>query len=326
MVAPKRRPNRPFVWIAIYAVVIATVFLIRGQLERPGTGLRFSTESDTVTTITLAGLELAPDLMPQLIKKYHDLYPKLHVIPEDGGTVRALEALANRRAQVGLLYRLPTPEERALVRSAVDDTVLCFPIALGGVAVLVNGLSGVESFSMDDLRRLARDEADPRFDRLYAPDPNQGLWDAFRIGLGVYDDSAPDNAYGRITFLKDEAAVIEAVLADPRGLGIASTLSLPDSLPEFAGGRSVRAVPVLPDTGLVPVEPGYEQIGYGEYPLYHYLYVACLANGSIRGSMFVTHLTSDRGQRHVERAGYLPARQSIRQIYLTRHPLGGKSN
>jgi ABC-type phosphate transport system substrate-binding protein len=331
MVAPKRRPNRPFVWVAIYAVVIAAVFLIRGQLERPGTGLRFFTESDTVTTITLAGRELAPDLMPQIIKKYHDLYPKLHVVPEDGGTVRALEALANRRAQVGLLYRLPTPEERALVRSAVDDTVVCFPIALGGVAVLANGLSGVESFSMDDLRRLARDEADPRFDRLYAPDPNQGLWDAFRIRLGVYDESERHAAdattvYERITFLKDEAAVIEAVLADPRGLGIGSTLSLPDSLPEFADGRAVRAVPVLPDTGLVPVEPGYEQIGYGEYPLYHYLYVACLANGSIRGSMFVTHLTSDRGQRHVERAGYLPARQSIRQIYLTRHPLGSKSN
>jgi ABC-type phosphate transport system substrate-binding protein len=331
MVAPKRRPNRPFVWVAFYAAVIAAVFVIRGQMERPGTGLRFSAESDTVKTITLAGLELAPDLVPQIIKKYQDLYPQLHVIPEDGGTVRALEALANRRAAVGLLYRLPTRDERALVRAAVNDTVLCFPVALGGVAILANALSGVESFAMDDLRRLARDEADPRFDRLYAPDPNQGLWDAFRISLGVYEEAArlPASAtpeYERITFLKDEAAVIEAVLADPRGLGIASTLSMPDSLPEFADGRAVRAVPVLPDTGLVPVEPGYEQIGYGEYPLYHYLYVACLGNGSTRGSMFVTHLTSDRGQRHVERAGYLPARQSIRQIYLTRHPLGSKSN
>ena len=331
MVASKRRPNRPFVWVAFYAAVIAAVFVIRGQMERPGTGLRFSAESDTVTTITLAGLELAPDLMPQIIDKYHDLYPRLRVVPEDGGTVRALEALANQRAAVGLLYRLPTPEERALVRAAVDDTVLCFPVALGGVAVLANAFSGVESLAMDELRRLARDEADPRFDRLYAPDPNQGLWDAFRISLNVFDETSgrPTNAIPeleRVTFLKDEAAVIEAVLADPRGLGIASTLSMPDSLPQFADGRAVRTVPVLPDTGLVPIEPGYEQIGYGEYPLYHYLYIACLANGSIRGSMFVTHLTSDRGQRHVERAGFLPARQSVRQIYLTRHPLGSKTN
>jgi len=331
MEASKRRPSRLFVWVAFYTIVIAAVFLIRGQRERPGLGLQLPSESDTVTTITAVGRELAPDLLPILIGKYHELYPKLHVLLEDGGTVRALEHLANRRAQVGFLYRLPTPEERAIVRSAVGDSVLCFPIALGGVVVLANSLSGVESLAMHDLRRIARDEMDERFDRLYAPDPNQGLWDAFRQGLDVAEDvtrttgdGAPELAH--ITFLKDENAVLEAVLADPRGLGLASTLSLPDSLPDLGGGRAVFAVPVLPDTGLAPVAPGYEQIGYGEYPLYHYLYVACLAHGSVRASMFVTHLTSDRGQRHVERADYLPARQAIRQIYLTRKPLGSKSN
>lgn len=329
MEASKRRPNRPFRWVAFYTIVIAAVFVIRGQLERPGIGLRLPAESDTVTTITAVGRELAPDLMPRIIDKYHELYPELHVRLEDGGTVRALEGIANRRAEVGLLYRLPTPEERAIVRSAVGDSVLCFPIALGGVVILANTLSNVESLTMDDLRRISRDEPDARFDHLYAPDPNQGLWDAFRIALGVARETTSANVaneFERIIFLKDEADVLEAVLADPRGLGIASTLSLPDSLPEFDAGRAVRAVAVLPDTGLVAIEPGYEQIGYGEYPLYHYLYLACLANGSPRGAMFVTYLTSDRGQRHVERAGFLPARQTVRQIYLTRHPLGSKSN
>ena len=116
MAAPNRWPRRFFGWFAFYVLVIATVFIIRGQQERPGLGLRLPSESDTVTTITAAGRELAPDLMTELIDKYQDLYPKLHVILEDGGTVRALEELANRRAQVGLLYRLPTQEERRLVR------------------------------------------------------------------------------------------------------------------------------------------------------------------------------------------------------------------
>jgi ABC-type phosphate transport system substrate-binding protein len=331
MEAPKRRPTRLFAWVAVYALVIAAVFVIRGQQQRPGLGIRLPSESDTVTTITAAGRELAPDLMQQLVDSYHEFYPKFHVLLADGGTVRALEQLANRRAQVGFLDRLPTADERRIVYSVVGDSVLCFPIALGGIAILTNSLGGVESVAMTELRHLARDKADPRFDRLYAPDPNQGLWDAFRQGLDVSEDvartvagAAPELAH--ITFLKDETAVIEAVLADPRGIGIASTLTLPDSLPELSGTRAVRAVAVLPDTGLVPVAPGYEQIGYGEYPLYHYLYVACLAHGSVRASMFVTHLTSDRGQRHVERAGYLPARQVMRQIYLSRRPLGAKTN
>ena len=331
MVVPKRRPTRLFAWVAFYTLVIAAVFLIRGQREHPGLGLRLPSESDTVTTITAAGRELAPDLMPQLIDKYEEFYPKFHVLLEDGGTVRALEHLANRRAQVGLLYRLPTPDEQRIVYNAVQDSVLSFPIALGGIAILTNSLGGVESIAMTELRALARDQADPRIDRLYAPDPNQGLWDAFRQSLAVSEDVARPQAgvapeLAHITFLKDEAAVIEAVLADPRGVGIASTLTMPDSLPVLADARAVRAVPVYPDTGLVPVAPDYERIGYGEYPLYHYLYVACLAHGSVRASMFVTHLTSDRGQRHVERAGYLPARQVMRQIYISRRPLGAKTN
>jgi ABC-type phosphate transport system substrate-binding protein len=313
-----RRPPRLFARVAFFAAVLAIVFLIRGQSVQRGLGLRFSTESDTVKTITLVGLELAPGLIPPLVEGYHREFPDLHVLTREGGTVRALEALANRQAAVGLLYRPPTRAEQALVKSAVNDTVVCYPIALGGIALLGNPSSGPTALAMDDLRRFVRGERDARFDRLYAPDPNQGLWDAFRGGLGVaLDEQAPEGA----TFLADEAAVVQAVAADPRGIGIASTLTLPDS----AGMRGVRVLAVRPDTAAVAVKPGYEQVGYGEYPLYHYLYVGCLNDGSVRGAMFVTFLTGDRGQRQVERAGFLPARQTWRPISLTRHPLDGSN-
>jgi len=118
--------------------------------------------------------------------------------------------------------------------------------------------------------------------------------------------------------LQDEPAVIQAVANDPDALGIGSTLSLPDTL----SGYGVRFVRILPDTGSVAVGPEYERIGYGEYPLHHYLYAACLANGSVRAAMFVTHLTSDRGQRQIERTGVLPARQTVWPIVLTRRPVG----
>ena len=314
----RRRPPRLFVRVAFYAAVVAVVFLIRGQSAQRGLGFRLPTESDTVKTITLVGLELAPGLIPPLVQGYHREFPDLHVLTRDGGTVRALEALANRQAAVGLLYRPPTRAEQALVKSAVNDTVVYYPIALGGVALLGNPSSGLDALAMDDLRRFLRGESDARFDRLYAPDPNQGLWDAFRAGLGVaLDEPAPATA----TFLVDEAAVLQAVAADPRSVGIGSTLTLPDS----AEIHGVRVLAVRPDAAAVAVKPGYEQVGYGEYPLYHYLYVGCLKDGSVRGAMFVTFLTGDRGQRQVERAGFLPARQTWRPISLTRHPLGSSN-
>ena len=131
----RRRPSRLFVRVAFYAAVVAVVFLIRGQSAQRGVGFRLSTESDTVKTITLVGLELAPELVPALVRIPAE-FPGLHVHAQDGGTARALEALANRRAAVGLMYRPPTRDEQAIVMSAVNDSVLYFPVALGGIVVL----------------------------------------------------------------------------------------------------------------------------------------------------------------------------------------------
>jgi len=292
------------------------VFVLRGQQAQRGIGFRLPNESDTVTTIKLVGRELAPNVVARMVANYEREYPKLHVVVGDGGSVRALEAIANRQAGVGLLYRPPTADEQKLIKSAVGDTVVYFPIALGGIAAVANVTLPADSVALDDLRGILRNEPADGIEMLYAPDPNQGLWGAFLEELG-YGEGSVETA--RVTFLKDETQVLEAVAADPASIGIASTMTLPDTL----GVLGLRTLRVLPDTGSVAFEPGYEQIGYGEYPLYHYLYAACLSNGSIRAAMFVSHLTSDRGQRQVERAGVLPARQTMRQIYLTRKPVGG---
>ena len=318
----RHRPSWLLARVAFYLLVVVVIFMLRGpgfKQTGGGVGFRFSTESDTVKTITLAGLELAPDLIPVLIDGYEFRFPELHVRTMEGGTARALEALVNRRAAVALLYRPPTREEKALVLSAVNDSVLYFPVALGGIDVLANDRSGLDSLAQNDLRRAMRGEALAGVEHVYAPDPNQGLWDAFRSCLGI---AAHAPVPPTVTFLKDEAAVVEAVIADPRGIGIASTLSLPDTV--LSSG--VHAVLVRADDKTAAVPPEYSRIGYGDYPLFHYLYAACLANGSVRGAMFVTHLTSDRGQRQVERAGLLPARQTARAIVITRHPLGGNGS
>jgi ABC-type phosphate transport system substrate-binding protein len=136
--------------------VVATVFLIRGQNAQRGLGFRFPTESDTVKTITLVGQELAPGLIPRLLQGYHREFPALRVLARDGGTVRALEALANQAAAVGLLYRPPTRAEQELVKAAINDTVVYYPIALGGIALLSNPSSSVESLAMSDARSWRR--------------------------------------------------------------------------------------------------------------------------------------------------------------------------
>ena len=182
------------------------------------------------------------------------------------------------------------------------------------IALTPGADAAADSLSLEELRALATGSPTARFDRLFVADPNLGLWDAARSQLGIASMEQPR----QVIFLENEAAVLGAVAADPRAAGLASSLSLPRDLASLG----TRALALRPDAAGPAADPGYEEIAYGEYPLHHHLLAACRARGSIQGTMFVTHLTSDRGQRQVERAGFLPARQTLREVVITRDPIG----
>jgi phosphate transport system substrate-binding protein len=296
-------------------VAAAAFLFIRGFGPRSGSP-PFSPFSTIDSSLTVTGLDLAPDLIHDLLNAYAEDYPRLTIHLKGGGTTQGLEALANKRAQVAFLSRPPTRAEQDLFRSAGKDTALWFPVAVGGMVLVRNAASPVESLSLDAIQGLVRGAGDPRVGHFYVPDPNLGLWDALRERLHA-TGNAGERPSG-VVFLESEAAVLDAVRADPSSLGLASSLTLPKTLPGLA------------TVALVSVTGGAEQptddaIAYSRYPLHHYLYVASTPYGDIQGSMFVTYLTSDRGQRRLERAGWLPARQVLREIYLTTHPLGGRS-
>lgn len=316
------RPTGRLVWllfrIVVYLGIVVALFLTRGAGHRSGWSGWLPAFPGRDSSLAIGGQDLAPGLVRQLVAEYRRDYPQLRIDLAGGGTAQGLEALANARADVAFLIRPPAPREQELLRSAGRDTLLWFPVALGGIVVLGGEASAVESLRVEDLRRfVAGAGSGGAFDRLYVPDPNSGLWEVFLDRVGLPADTLRRS---QVIFLGDEAAVQAAVAADGRSLGLASSLSL-------AGAGDLRnpgvnMVPVAPAGGGPAMAPGYENIGYGRYPLYHYLYAACRPEGGVSGTMFVTHLTSDRGQRQVERAGQLPARQVLREIYLTTHPVG----
>lgn len=298
--------------VAIYVVVIAVLFLVRGGMDWNRL-LSLVPGAAPDSTLSLAGADLAPDLVARIADHVHRDDPDLRIDVAGGGTAQALEALINRRSDVAFLCRPPTAAEQDLFRSTDGDTALWYPIALGGL-VLLAGESAPDSLTTARLGDFLRRGADPGFDRLYAADPNLGLWDAFTRALGAPGAAPPE----RVIFLAGEEAVIEAVLADPRSLGLASSLSLP----RYPARPEVRRVLIRSGAGRW-FPPTYEAIGSGEYPLHHRLYVACLQGAAPPGSRFVTHVVSARGQRQIERAGFLPARRVSREVVLTRNAPGG---
>ncbi|MBU0743471.1 substrate-binding domain-containing protein, partial [bacterium] len=173
--------------LTVYVAAIAMLLVVRG-----GVGWQRLRDilggQDAVPSLVVAGRDLAPGLVDVLADGYRSDYPDLAVIVLGGGTNQALEDLINRRADVAFMYRMPTEDERQLFRDADGDTATVLPVALGGIVLLAP--AGVESPA------TTRGELIARFSRggpgippaLYAPDPNDGLWAAFRRAL---DPDAP---------------------------------------------------------------------------------------------------------------------------------------
>lgn len=302
--------------VTVYITVIAILYVNRGgnPWRRLTDSLRSRPQGDP--TLTIAGRDLAPVLIDRLIAFYRQEYPDLTISVTGGGTNQALEDLLNDRASAAFLYRPPSAQEMELFRSLDGDTAIVVPVAVGAVILAAGSETDAGPLTIDELKSLLTEQAPARCERIYVPDPNEGLWDTLRASLGL--DGAPPPS---VVFLADATAVLDAVGQDPRAWGLVSSLNAPiDSDVQPPAG--VRIVSLVDRTGNEPALPTYENVANGAYPLHHRLYLACRENGDREGGKFLTHLASARGLRQVERSGVIPDRQVLREIHLTTTPLG----
>lgn len=344
-------PRRRFwllVRVAIYLAVIAGLILTRGGVPWKRFVAALKGAGDPDPTLTIAGRDLAPPLLERLAVQYQHDYPQLTVELLPGGTNQALEALLAQQADVAFAYRPLTAAEQALFREADGDTAIVAAVALGGLALLEHAAAEdtpgaiTTTLTVAELREALAAlaaapaqaaEPDPALapfcTRLYVCDPNEGSWDALFVTLDLSAPALPAGGgrvlasprLGQVTFLADPAAVIAAVAAAPGAWGLVSTLGagVDTSTGAPAGTRFVG---VVAQAGQEAVAPGAASLATGVYPLHHFLHVACRGAGGFEGGKFVTHLTSARGLRQVERAGVVPAKLVARTIQLSRDPVG----
>jgi ABC-type phosphate transport system substrate-binding protein len=314
--------SRRRIWLLARMIVYIAVVVVL-YLNRHGPPWRRLTDTLRGTgraeaTLTIAGRDLAPSLVDRLLVQYQRDYPDLAISVKGGGTNQALEDLLNGHASAAFLYRRPSSDEEGLFRTIDGDTAIVVPVAVGGVILLAGDATDTGPVTLDDVRRLLTGDAAGRCERLYVPDPNEGLWDAVCASLGL---SGQPPARPFFVFLANAQAVLDAVNRDDRAWGIVSSLDAPFD-PDVGPPPGVHLVSLRAEPENSPALPTYENVATGAYPLHHRLYVACRENGSLQGGKFLTHLASARGLRQIERAGVVPASQILREVHLTTKPVG----
>lgn len=300
--------------LSIYALVVVGLVLWRVHPALRDRGPH-PTFQKVDTTLELSGTSLAPPLIERLLAEYRSEYPKAEVVLRPGGTTQALQDLVNREADVAFLVRPPLEEESKVIRSQ-GDSVETFPVALGGIVLWVAPSSPIESLSAAEVHAIFRGDSSV-VKRIYSPEPNRGLWDAVAERLELAPSEMREGFWQA-----DEAAVVAAVEHDWECLGIGSTLALPDSA-DLGGVREVKLRAAQGDT-VFTANP--QSLASGDYPLFHHFYVSCRPGSSALASGFVTYVYGGRGQRLVNRLGFLPARNVPRLIQLASKPLGAKGS
>jgi len=311
----RRRFAGPFVRFTIYALAVAALLVFR---VIPAIRAELSRRNVKAESLTISGLDVAPDLIARAVSEYQSLYPDLEIETRGGGTLHAVDDLLNGRADVAFLSRPLTDGELTIVRGT-RDSVLAFPVALGGVGVVAAEGVGLDSLPLGVLRDWVREiaggaDGQAKRPNVYAPDPNSGLWGALTSTLGL-PPVVPERG---VTWLATSRDVLAAALADPNGVGFISTLAVH----EGPGEGDWQLVRVAPDSAMArAAAPSANAIETGAYPLPHYLYVSQLRSGSEHAAGFVTFLYSGRGQRWVRHEGYVPAREALREIILVDDPM-----
>jgi phosphate transport system substrate-binding protein len=262
-------------------------------------------------SIVIAGTDGAPAFLVETVAQFMAEYPKVSITLSGGGTVQALENILNKRAQIAALSRAPSEREMRIAGEH-GDSLVYFPVALGGIAILAPRASGIEQITLAELRSLLTSgpaAAFPgrRIERFYGPNPNGGLWESLVERLGMPQEMVPSYVP-----LETGSQVLEALRQDPNGIGFASTLTY--ELP--AQEALLREVAVV-NEGTGPRLPTKANLVDGSYPLFHHLYFCTVSGGEAVAAGFVTYYTQPTGQRWVARRGFLPARLPSREIRLT---------
>ncbi len=273
--------------------------------------------------VTVLGSGTLEQEVTRLADNFQQIYRGVEVVVEKSATVAAPLALASGKAQIGVMSRLMTRAEIALIEEKSGAPPVAFPVALDALAILVHSENMIGCLSLPQL------DAIYSANRLTADGKIVATWGD--LGLSGDWRGKPPVAFGRragsntsdffrnavlggdvlrpgVSLLDNGRAMASAVAADKFAIGYSSI--------GFLNG-GVRAVPMA-TSGEGCVEPTAENVARGQYPLTRslYLYLAHTPDAHLNaiGVEFVRYVVSREGQLELLEAGLVPIGRDVQDI------------
>lgn len=252
--------------------------------------------------ITIKGSDTMLIMNQQLAEAYSDQGGG-PVNVTGGGSSIGIRAFISGNADIAA-------SSRAIRKSEVDQAksrgAVAFgtPVALDGLAIIVNSKNTVKSLTMDQLRRIYVGQV-TNWSQVggpnepivtYSRDSNSGTYGFFQQNV------LRGQPWGKgVRFMPSTSEEVREVSRTEGGIAYGGVAY-------FKNARNIRIVPVAPAAGKPAVEPNEANVRNRSYPIWRFLYYYTNGRPSGETKKFVDFALSPRGQQIIERVGYYSVR------------------
>lgn len=285
--------KRAFAFCLILAVVSVMTACGDNDENKGDTGAA-GTDSIVITgSSSAAGLVKA--LGNDFKEEYKDKYPDLEfkITDEDSGS--ATDAVRSGKADIGLVSRAVTDEEKSLV----DDVEV---FAMDGIAVIANKNCNIENLTVSQAKKIFSGQivnwsdvgGENTIINVYSREESSGTRNEFLNLLGlnsIFDTTKEKKLTDRATVYNSSEEVKKAVAGDKSGIGYISMTALDKTVKDIA---------------VDDVKINAQNVGDENYKLVRNFSFVIAKDESEAADDFIDWVLSAKGQQAVEAAGYVP--------------------
>lgn len=285
--------KRAFAFCLILAVVSVMTACGDNDENKGDTGAA-GTDSIVITgSSSAAGLVKA--LGNDFKEEYKDKYPDLEfkITDEDSGS--AIDAVRSGKADIGLVFRAVTDEEKSLV----DDVEV---FAMDGIAVIANKNCNIENLTVSQAKKIFSGQivnwsdvgGENTIINVYSREESSGTRNEFLNLLGlnsIFDTTKEKKLTDRATVYNSSEEVKKAVAGDKSGIGYISMTALDKTVKDIA---------------VDDVKINAQNVGDENYKLVRNFSFVIAKDESEAADDFIDWVLSAKGQQAVEAAGYVP--------------------
>lgn len=281
--------------LCIAAVMITAMTACGDNDENKGDTGAAGTDSIVIVGSSSAS-ELVKILSDEFKDEYKDKYPELEfkITEEDSGT--AVDAVRSGRADIGIMSRSVTSEEKSLV----DDVEI---FAMDGIAVIVNKDNAVENLTVSQAKQIFSGQitnwgdiggGDNAEINVYSREESSGTRNEFLNILGmnsVFDTSKEKKLTEKAEIYNSSDEVKKAVAEDKNGIGYIAMSTV---------DKTVKGI------NIDEVKISTKSVGDEDYKLVRNFSFIIADEESEAADDFVDWVLGSRGQQIIEDAGYVP--------------------